>query len=121
MELKLLYSYEEYKQQKEGHGISRTMQAIKESTARLMLLTLKGNPFNDERTEEEKAEHEKLLVETESNTINEKFTRLTHEITDLFYDLKDTHDNEQREYKYISMGRKQCEIEMMKEKYQTEK
>ncbi len=118
--LKLLYSYEEYKNNKNSRGLSGNIKSVTERTMRLLELTMKSVPFNNTRTEEEEQEYKELSKECDDNIINEKYTRLTHEITDLFFELKDTHDNEHREHKYLSIGRKQCEIEMMKEKYENE-
>jgi uncharacterized protein YlxW (UPF0749 family) len=110
-ELKLLYSYEEWKNGTSRNGINSEMKRLSENAANRLMLALKFD-----KTEEEIAEYERLNQEFEVNEQNRKFTELTHEITDLYNKLKYVHENEDREAKYNEIGRKQCEIEMLKEK-----
>jgi hypothetical protein len=110
-ELKLLYSYEEWKNGTSRNGINSEMKRLSENEANRLMLA-----FNFDKTEEEIAEYERLNHEFEVNEKNRKFTELTHGITDLYNKLKYVHDNEDREAKYNDIGRKQCEIEMLKEK-----
>ena len=106
----LLYSYENYKNSKISslHKLS----GLSERTARLLALS-----YNFNKTTDEEEELEKLRKEVELDNKNENFTTLTHEITDLYFELKNIHDDEIRHEKYELMGRKQCEIEIIKEEF----
>ena len=103
--LKLMCSYEEWKEKK-----SDGLNSMIEITGRLMLLSMNFN-----RTKEEDEEYKKLSLESEQNKINYNFTSLTYEITDLFNKLKYCYDDGDRKDIYETMGRKQCEIEQLKE------
>ena len=106
----LLYSYENYKNGK----ISSLHKSgsLSERTVRLLALS-----YNFNKTKDEDEEFAKLRKEVELDNKNENFTTLTHEITDLYFELKNIHDDEIRHEKYELMGRKQCEIEIIKEEF----
>jgi hypothetical protein len=105
--LELLYSHEEWEKKKKDCN----MMGISENTGRLLELS-----FNFNRTEQEELEYQKLLGQINNDTINNKYTKLTYEITDLYNDLKYIHDNKKRRRVYNIIGRKQCEIEILKER-----
>ena len=104
-ELKLLYSYEEWKTDK-----NKCFKPLSEDMAELMSLTMQWT-----RTEEDKIKIKELNQKTEEETNNQKYTSLVYEITDLFNKLKYVYDDNERKDIYEAMGRKQCEIEQLKE------
>ena len=103
-QLKLLCSYEEWKQKKVR------FTGMSEETGRLLNLA-----FNFHRTEAEEKEYELLSKKTHKDSINEKYTNLTYEITDMYNKLKDIHEDDMRHEIYEDIGRKQCEIEILRE------
>lgn len=103
-ELKLLYSYEEWKNKK------GQFEEIAEDTARLLSLS-----FKFDRTEEEEKEYAELTEKSEYKSDCLKYTKLVYTITDMYNELKYTHNDEVRKELYESIGRKQCEVEIMKE------
>jgi hypothetical protein len=106
----LLCSYEDYKKGK----MSSLHKPDGLSKRTIRLLTLGWN-FN--KTKDEEEEYVKLQKEVEIDNKNEKFTTITHEITDLYFELKNIHDDDIRHEKYELIGRKQCEIEIIKEEF----
>lgn len=104
--LELYCSYEEWKNKK-----SNAFKPMTIVTGKLLLLSMNFN-----RTKEEDKEYKKLLLESNQNKINYEFTSLTYEITDLFNKLKYCYNDDDRKEIYEMMGRKQCEIEQIKEK-----
>lgn len=104
-ELKLLYSYEEWETDK-----NKCFKPLSEDMAELMSLTMQWN-----RTEEDNIKIEELTQKTEDEVNNQKYTSLVYEITDLFNKLKYVYDDNERKNIYETMGRKQCEIEQLKE------
>lgn len=106
----LLCSYEDYKKGK----IGRFHKSGGLSGRTIRLLTL-GYNFN--KTKDEEEEYVKLQKELEIDNKNEKFTTITHEITDLYFELKNIHDDDIRHEKYELIGRKQCKIEIIKEEF----
>ena len=106
--LKLLYSYEEWKNKSKKIGGS--VDEISQGFARLMELS-----FNFHRTEDEENEYQILSKNINDNSVNTKYTKLTYEITDSYNNLKDVHNDENRHEIYEEIGRKQCEIEILKE------
>jgi hypothetical protein len=106
---KLLYSYEDYKKGYSGH---RDIEEITDRINRMLILSCNFN-----KTKEQEEEFNKLRDEVDLDNKNQKFTTLTHEITDLYFELKNIHDDELRYEKYELIGRKQCEIEIIKEEF----
>lgn len=103
-ELKLLYSYEEWKNK------TQDIEGIFEDSARLFALS-----FNFNRTEKEEKKYKELSEKVEWQRTLSKYTDLTHTITDMYNKLKYTHCDDARKELYESIGRKQCEIEIIKE------
>jgi len=103
-ELKLLCSYEEWKDK----GCNGSMS---EDTANMLLLA-----FKMDKTPDEEKKYRALCEKSEIDTLNTKYTKLTYEIMDIYNNLKYIHDDESRKEVYENIGRKQCEIEMLKEK-----
>ena len=108
----LLYSYEDYKNGKMDRCLSSKMDGPSEITTRLMTLSLNFN-----KTKEEEEEYNTLSKEIITDGKNRNFTTLTHEITDLYFELKNIHDDDIRRDKYELIGRKQCKIEIIKEEF----
>ena len=105
-ELKLLFSYDEWK-------ISGgSIEDMSEEAANLLALSLNFN-----RTEEEEKEYKELSKIIEYRNKLRKYTILTYEITDMYNELKYTHRDDARKELYESIGRKQCEIEIIKENF----
>ena len=107
----LLYSYEDYKNGKRSPSVNET-EEFTERMGRYMGLSLNFN-----KTKEEKEEYNTLSKEITTDGKNRNFTTLTHEITDLYFELKNIHDDDIRRDKYELIGRKQCEIEIIKEEF----
>ena len=107
----LLYSYEDYKNGKRSPSVNET-EEFTERMGRYMGLSLNFN-----KTKEEKEEYNTLSKEIITDGKNRNFTTLTHEITDLYFELKNIHDDDIRRDKYELIGRKQCEIEIIKEEF----
>lgn len=105
-ELKLLYSYDEWKN-KAGN-----IEELSEDAANLLALS-----FNFNRTEEEEKEYKELNERVNCRQRLYKYTNLTHEITDMYNQLKYTHCDDARKELYENIGRKQCEIEIIKEDF----
>ena len=105
-ELKLLYSYDEWKNK------TQDIEGLSEDSAQLLALS-----FNFNRTEEEEKEYKELSEKTYYQNILRKYTTLTYEITDMYNLLKYTHCDDARKELYESIGRKQCEIEIIKENF----
>ena len=105
-ELKLLYSYDEWKNK------TQDIEGMSEYAARLLALS-----FNFNRTEEEEKEYKELSEKADYQNRLRKYTTLTHEITDMYNQLKYTHRDDTRKELYESIGRKQCEIEIIKEDF----
>lgn len=103
-ELKLLFSYDEWKIR------GGSIEDMSEEAANLLALSLKFN-----RTEEEEKEYKELSEKTDYRNRLYKHTNLTHEITDMYNRLKYTHCDDARKELYENIGRKQCEIEIIKE------
>lgn len=103
-ELKLLYSYDEWKNK------TQDIEEMSEGSAQLLALSFKFN-----RTEEEEKEYRELSENIYYQNILRKYTTLTYEITDTYNQLKYTHCDDARKELYESIGRKQCEIEIIKE------
>lgn len=103
-ELKLLYSYDEWKNK------TQDIEEMSEGSAQLLALSFKFN-----RTEEEEKEYKELSEKADYRKKLYKYTTLTHEITDMYNQLKYTHCDDARKELYESIGRKQCEIEIIKE------
>ena len=76
-----------------------------------------GLSLNFNKTKEEEEEYNTLSKEITTDGKNRNFTTLTHEITDLYFELKNIHDDDIRHEKYELIGRKQCEIEIIKEEF----
>ena len=108
----LIYSYEDYKNSKKDRCLSSKMDSLSEKTTRLMALSLNFN-----KTKEEEEEYNTSSKEIVNDGKNRNFTTLTHEITDLYFELKNIHDDDIRHEKYELIGRKQCEIEIIKEEF----
>jgi len=109
-QINLLYSYEEYKGNKKS--LSAPLKLMSEDYLRMINLSFEMN-----RTKEEEEELKNLQQKTKGSSILEGYTRKTHEITDKYIDLKDIHDDEQRNDIYNEIGRMQCQIEVLKEKW----
>lgn len=107
--LKLLYSYEEW--ENKIKSVCGSIDGISQDAGRLMELS-----FNFHRSEEEEKEYKLLSKKIDEKSVNEKYTKLTYEITDSYNNLKYIHDDERRTKIYEEIGRKQCEIEILKEK-----
>ena len=107
----LLYSYEDYKNGKRSPSVNET-EEFTERMGRYVGLSLNFN-----KTKEEEEEYNSLYKEIITDGKNRNFTTLTHEITDLYFELKNIHDDDIRHEKYELIGRKQCEIEIIKEKF----
>lgn len=105
-ELKLLYSYDEWKNK------TQHIEGLFEDSARFLTLSFKFN-----RTEEEEKEYKELSEKADCRERLSKYTALTHEITDMYNQLKYTHCDDTRKELYESIGRKQCEIEIIKEDF----
>ena len=105
-ELKLLYSYDEWKNK------TQYIEGVSEEAARFLTLNLNFN-----RTEEEEKEYQELSEKADCRRRLSKYTTLTHEITDMYNQLKYTHCDDTRKEVYESIGRKQCEIEIIKEDF----
>lgn len=105
-ELKLLYSYDEWKNK------TQDIEGVSEDAARFLALS-----FNFNRTEEEEKEYKELSKIIEYRNKLRKYTILTYEITDMYNELKYTHRDDARKELYESIGRKQCEIEIIKENF----
>lgn len=103
-ELKLLYTYEEWKDKKVS------FESIGEDTARLLFLQMKTD-----RTDEEEKECKELREKTDKDIENRKYTDTVHRITSLYNELKNIHDNDNRRIMYEYIGKLQCLIEIMKE------
>lgn len=109
-QIHLLYSYEEYKENKKNDFSS--IEPISEDYAKMLFLSLKMD-----RTKEEDKEFNLLQQKTEKYFLLKEYTRKTYKITDKYMELKDIHDDEQRNDMYNEIGRMQCEIEVLKEKW----
>ena len=106
-QIHLLYSYEEYKEKS-----SSPITEMSEDSGKMLSLSLKMD-----RTKEENEELELLQQKIKESYVLEDYTRKTYKITDKYMDLKDIHDDEQRNDIYNEIGRMQCEIEVLKEKW----
>lgn len=104
-ELKLLYSYEEWKNK------GGSMQCKSENTANMLMLA-----FKMDRTPEEEKKYQLLCEKSKEDDLNTEYTELTYNIIGLYNSLKYIHDDERRKEIYENIGRKQCEIEILKEK-----
>lgn len=104
MELKLLCSYKEWKDNKSPFN------EMLENTAKLLNLSMKFN-----RSEEEEQEYQELQKQSDIESACKRYTILTHVITDMYEKLKYTHDDDDRQCMYTRIGKKQCEIEIIKE------
>lgn len=107
----LMYSYEDYKNGKRSPSVNET-EEFTERIGRYVRLSLN---FNKTKVEEE--EYNSLYKEIITDGKNRNFTTLTHEITDLYFELKNIHDDDIRHEKYELIGRKQCKIEIIKEEF----
>lgn len=105
-ELKLLFSYDEWKNK------TQDIEGMSEDAVQLLALS-----FNFNRTEEEEKEYKELSEKVDYRKRLHKYTTLTHEITDMYNQLKYTHCDDTRKELYESIGRKQCEIEIIKEDF----
>lgn len=104
-QIHLLYSYDEYKNKME-------IGQLTENTAKKIILLLKSD-----RTKEEDDELEELTKRSSIDSLLEEYTRSTHRLTDRYIELKDIHDDEKRNEMYNEIGHMQCEIELLKEKW----
>lgn len=111
-ELKMLYSYEDYKNKKES---SVLMDEIRENTARQLLLSMKFN-----RSEEEQRELDALAKENVYNEYLEKYTKMTCDLLDKYYELKNEHDNELRKKRYKRIGVVYCQLQVLIESFNKE-
>ena len=106
----LLYSYEEYKKRKEH--LWSDVEPLVDTYEKIMRLSLKMD-----RTKEEDKELKVLQQKTKETSLLEVYTRSIYAITDKYMDLKDIHDDEKRNDIYNEIGRMQCDIEVLKEKW----
>lgn len=104
--LELLYSYKEWKED----DLRYKLMPLSETTAKMLSLAMNFN-----RTEKDEEEYQSLRHQSDINYRNAEYTKLTHIITDIYNDLKNTHRDDTRQDKYIEIGRMQCEIEILKE------
>jgi superfamily I DNA and/or RNA helicase len=111
-ELKMLYSYEDYKNKKES---SVLMDEIGENTARQLLLSMKFN-----RSEEEQRELDALAKENVYNEYLEKYTKMTCDLLDKYYELKNEHDNKLRKKIYKRIGVVYCQLQVLIESFNKE-
>ena len=109
-QIHLLYSYGEYLKHK--NELWSDVRPLVELYEKFMCLSSKIN-----RTKEEDEEFELLQQKIKEYSLLEEYTRNTYKITDKYIDLKDIHDDEQRNDIYNEIGRIQCEIEVLKEKW----
>lgn len=107
-DLKLLYSYEEWKKNKTS--LLGGVNIISKDFVRLMELGISLY-----RTGAEELEYKYLRKKIKLNSANKEYTKLTYEITDMYNKLKDIHDDDMRHEIYEDIGRKQCEIEILRE------
>lgn len=111
-ELKMLYSYKDYKNKKKS---SVLMDEISENTARQLLLSMKFN-----RSEEEQRELDALAKENIYNEYLEKYTKMTCDLLDKYYELKNEHDNELRKKRYKRIGVVYCQLQVLIESFNKE-
>lgn len=109
-ELKLLCSYEEWKNRANMGWYSNSLLGMSDNMPELISLLV--NNAKGHRNDSELNESQEKYKQDKANT---KFTKLTHEITDLYNELKSTKGGD-KQLIYVKMAKKQCEIEMLKEK-----
>ncbi len=111
-ELKMLYSYEDYKNKKES---SVFMDDISEKVARQLLLSMNFNRSKEEQMELNVLEEENLY-----NEYLEKYTKMTCDLLDKYYELKNEHDNELRKKRYKRIGVVYCQLQVLIESFNKE-
>lgn len=110
-ELKMLYSYEDYKKNEYGEEFKK----MSSETADALFLSLKMD-----KTKEEEDLLKEMNECSKYNRYLNDYTIKNHKLLDLYNDLKNKHDDEQREYTYRQIGVRFCELQVLIESFNNE-